>query len=307
MSERYPVIRLREEGDILEVRDGIILCFFMRRTQQDIAPAVWNALQTYVRAIPPGTLAWYATEQGDTDPLDVAAWEHIREKILERPEALGCHVDLSEHEYEACGYNFKYVGRKIEDPFYSRDKNAACGVAFTFPTEYLLEHGPAHLRALAIEISRELPFSSGYASLAFVSRGSLLQSRRREFLTLLSRYPGLDLYHLDDTSGDIGTGARGAYWLTFLGQPLLWRLGGLDVLRQQLPFPDVSFEQLDAERALLTLGEWPSAMDTQEGLPALSYRALARLLEPYFPNETFPVAHMFDKETMPLWLRRLCQ
>lgn len=307
MSERYPVIRLRSDRNILEIRDGIIFCFFMRQNQQDIAPAVWRALQTYVHAIPPGSLAWYATEQGDTDPLDAAAWEHIREKILERPEALGCHVDLSEHEYEACGYNFQYVGRKIDESIFSRDENATCGIAFTFPTEYLLEHGPAHLRLLAIDISRELPFSSGYASLAFIGQGWLVHSIRSEFLTLLTRYLGLDLYSLDDTSRRIGTGARGAYWLNFLGQPLLGQLGGLDVLREQLPFPDVSFEALDGDRALLTLGEWPSALDTREGIQALPYRTLARLLEPYFPKETLPITNMFDRETMPRWLRRLCQ
>jgi hypothetical protein len=307
MSERYPAIRLRDESNILTVRDGIIVCFFMRRNQQDIAPAVWRALQTYVRAIPPGSLAWYGTEQGDTDPLDATAWQYIREKILERPEAVGCHVDLWEHEYEACGYNFQYVGRKIDDPLFSRDENATCGIAFTFPTEYLLEHGAAHLRALAIELSRELPFSSGYASLAFLARVRIVYPRQTELHTLLSRYLGLDYYSLDDTSDAIGTGARGAYWLNFLGQPLLGQLGGLDVLRQQLPFPEVSFEQLDSQRALLTLGEWPSALDTREGPPALPYRTLARLLEPYFPNETFPVRHIFDRETMPRWLRRLCQ
>lgn len=305
MNERYPVIRLRDESNILTVRDGIILCFFMRRNQQDIAPAVWRALQTYVHAIPPGSLAWYATEQGDTDPLDAKVWQYTREQILETSEALGCHVTLWEHEYEACGYNFQYVGRKIDDPLYSRDENATCGIAFTFPTESLLEHGAAYLRALAIELSRELPFSSGYASLALVSRG--WYSVRRELLTLLCRYLGLDLYSLDDTSRRIGTGARGAYWLTFLGQPLLGQLGGLEVLREQLPFPDVSFEALDGDRALLTLGEWPSALDTREGIHALPYRTLARLLEPYFPNETFPVTNMFDRETMPRWLRRLCQ
>lgn len=57
MSERYPVIRLREERNILLVRDGIILCFFMRRAHRDVALAVWRALQLYLRAIPPGSLA----------------------------------------------------------------------------------------------------------------------------------------------------------------------------------------------------------------------------------------------------------
>lgn len=212
-----------------------------------------------------------------------------------------------ELEYGAGGYNFQYVGMQIDDPLFSGDEDATCGIAFTFPTEYLLEHGPAHLRAFAVEISRELPFSSGYASLAFLCPGGNWYPVRSEFLALLFRYLGLDLCSLNDTSSRIGTGARGAYWLNFLGQPLLGQLGGLEVLRQQLPFPDVSFEELDGGRTLLSLGEWPSALDTREGLPALPYRTLARLLEPYFPEETLPLRHMLDRETMPRWLRRLCQ
>jgi hypothetical protein len=58
------------------------------------------------------------------------------------------------------------------------------------------------------------------------------------------RYLGLDIYRLGETSQHIGTQARGAYWLTFLGLPLLGRLGGLEVLRRRLPFPNVSVETL---------------------------------------------------------------
>jgi hypothetical protein len=83
------------------------------------------------------------------------------------------------------------------------------GVAFSFPTEYLLEHGPARLRALALDISRELPFSFGYASLAFVCPSGLWYAVRRELLGPLSRYLGLDLYQLEETSRVIGTRARG--------------------------------------------------------------------------------------------------
>jgi hypothetical protein len=52
---------------------------------------------------------------------------------------------------------------------------------------------------------------------------------------MLQRYPGLDLYRLGDTSRRIGARARGAYWLTFLGPPLLGQLGGRVALRELLP------------------------------------------------------------------------
>ena len=179
-------------------------------------------------------------------------------------------------------------------------------MSFSFPTEYLLEHGPARLRALALEIGRELPFNFGYASLAFISHPGVWFGLRRKLLGHLERYLGLDLYLQIETSDVIGTGARGAYWLTFLGQPLLGQLGGTESLRDKLPFPEVTFEPMEGERLLLTLGEWPDALDTEKGPVPRQYRILAQLLEPYFPEEGSVLPPM-TPGYMHRWLRRLCR
>jgi hypothetical protein len=203
------------------------------------------------------------------------------------------------------GYYFEYQGRWLDAPHLVRDEKATCAVGFTLPTEYLLEHGPGHVRALALDLARELPFSFGYASLAFVAPNAHWYMARNELLSLLSRYLGFDLYWLTETSRAIGNRARGAYWLTFLGQPLLGELGGLETLRQKLPFPDVSFQALEGERALLTVGEWPDAIDTaqQAFLPAL--QTLALLLKPFLYEEPSGWFSL-DKDNMRRWLHRLC-
>jgi hypothetical protein len=159
---------------------------------------------------------------------------------------------------------------------------------------------------LALELARELPFSFGYASLAFVSPRGRWYAVRQELLGSLGRYLGMDFYRLSDTSRVIGTGARGAYWLTFLGQPLLGQLGGVEGLRHELSFPEVSFEPMEGERLLLTLGEWPDVIDTAQEQYVPHYRALARLLEPFFPDETMGWTSV-AKNNMHHWLRRLCQ
>jgi hypothetical protein len=313
MRNVIPVIRLRTDlGDVV-ARDGVIVCFFMRRSHKEVAPAVWRALQTYLRAIPPRALNWYGSEDGDTLPLDDKGWEHIRWKMLERPWGSDWLVDLEEDCSQVGGYHFEYHGRRLEGPAFSSDEDefvydedATSGVSFSFPTEYLVEHGPAHLRALALELARELPFSFGYASLAFVSPHGLWYAARMELIGLLNRYLGLDLYHLNETSRVIGTRARGAYWLTFVGQPLLGQLGGVEALREALPFPEVSFEPLEGERLLLTLGEWPEAIDTATPLHPAQYRDLANLLEPFLYEERTGWFSL-DKENMRRWLRRLCQ
>jgi hypothetical protein len=305
MRERIPVIRLRNKSGVLVARDGVIICFFMRRFHAEVAPAVWRALQTYLRAIPPQSLRWYGSDEGDSLPLDDKGWEHIRKTIVERQWGFEWIVELEEDCSEVGGYHFEYDGRKLDSPLFMHDENSTTGVAFSFPTEYLLEHGAAHLRALALELAHELPFSFGYASLAFVSPRGFWYAAHQQLLSPLSRYLGLDLYHLGDTSRIIGTGARGAYWLTFLGQPLLGQLGGLDHLRQELSFPEVSFQPLEGERLLLTLGEWPDAIDIALAPILPHYQTLARLLEPFFPEETMgwtPTA----KNNMHRWLRRFC-
>jgi hypothetical protein len=304
VRENIPVIRLRTDlGDVV-ARDGVILCFFMRRSHPEVAPAIWRALQTYLRATPPQALAWYGSDDGDTLPLDDKGWERIRNTLVERPWGDAWVVELEENCSEVGGYHFEYYGRRLEAPIFSHDEDATSGVAFSFPTEYLLEHGPAHFRSLALELARELPFSFGYASLAFVAPRGLWFAARRELSGFLTRYLGLDLYQLDDTSRVIGTRARGAYWLTFLGQPLLEQLGGLEGLRRELAFPDVSLQSMEGERLLLSLGEWPNAMDTHQELYLPQYRALAQLLEPFLYKERTGFFSL-DKENMRRLLRHL--
>lgn len=306
MRENIPVIRLKTDMGAVMVRDGIVLCFFMRRSHPEVAPAVWRALQTYLRAIPPQSLNWYGSDDGDILPLDDKGWEVIRKQILERPWGMAWHVDLAEDAGEVRGYQFEYHGRKLDDPMFSHDEGATSAMVFTFPTEYLLAHGPAHLRALALEMARELPFSFGYASLAFVTLQGLWYAVRRQLIDPLSRYLGFDFYSLSDTSRVIGTRARGAYWLTFLGQPLLGQLGGIDVLREKLSFPEVSLQPMEGERLLISLGEWPETIDTAKEFHPAQYLALAHLLEPFLYEERSGWGFI-DDASMNRWIRRLCQ
>lgn len=310
MNERVPVIRVRANNGLLVARDGLIICFFMRRSHEEVAPAVWRALQTYRRAIRPHTLSWYVASEGGFLPLDEECWEQARQEMLERPCRLSLSLQLRQHHDEAGGYNFDYLGRRLDAPLFSRDENATCAVSFTLPTEYLMEQGPAQVRALALELARELPFSFGYASLAFITPTLDWYAARETVRDLKDRYPGLDVYHLEQTSRVLGTRARGAYWLTFLGPPLLGQLGGQDSLRQRLTHPDISMQPLDDGSVLLTLSEWPEAIDTARNQrPSPQLLALAQLLKPFLYEEELTGWFFHDghegMEDMRRWIRRL--
>ncbi|WP_233595691.1 MULTISPECIES: type VI immunity family protein [Corallococcus] len=302
MKETLPVIRMRSRSGRLAARDGVVISFFIHHNHEEVTAAVWRALQLYLQAIPLKTLNWYVADDGDMVEFDDKGYEHHRKLMLECPWNGAWRIDLSESPSESGGYHFEYYGRRIGEPSWPYPSDPATAVAFTLPTEYLLEHGPDHLRALAFKLAWELPFSFGYASLAIIApRGRWGTSDWDLLDTLRERYLGLDLYDVSDASLAIGTHARSASWLTFLGQPLLGQLGGIEGLRQALPFPEVSVLPLDSQRLLITLSEWPEAIDIQKGGIPPQYRALALRLEPFLYQERAGLTPRYEYT----WLRRL--
>lgn len=135
MRERIPVIRLLPDlgDDSVVARDGVVICFFLRHSHKDVAPAIWRALETYRRASPAEGLAWYGSDDGDTLPLDEKGWAYIRYKILERPWGYAWHVDLEEDCSQVGGYHFEYVGRWLNDPEGLNREDATLDLKFPCP------------------------------------------------------------------------------------------------------------------------------------------------------------------------------
>jgi hypothetical protein len=301
--QRWPRIRILDENGELVLREGLILCFVMNRSYREVGPRVMRALDAYCRSIHPQRLELYPFHD-DWRPLDEAEWARIRQRLLFPSPRLSSHVQLVQSARTAGAYYFWYQGLDLERPATFRGRNDATSVFCHLPTEYLEEHGPGQVRALALEMAAELPFNFGYVSLAFLNPESywyIEHDRAREFCF---RYPGLDLYYPGEFSSDLGTRARGAYWLTFLGQPLLGDLGGDEALRRRLPSPDISFQPLPGERLLLTLGEWPEAGDTQLGYVPPLYRELARVLKTWLYLDVSPPWSGFSRRELRRWLRR---
>ncbi|RKH94301.1 type VI immunity family protein [Corallococcus sp. AB038B] len=301
MKENYPVIRLRGRNDWLAARDGIVFSFFIHRDYSEIGPAIWRSIEAYVRVIPPGSLNWYTSADGDMVPLDDEGWQHNREEVTGRSGGGGRTAELLQSPSETGDYQVEYYGRRLDSPFHDAPVST---LAFTFPTEYLVEHGMTRLRSLALELARELPFNFGYASFALVStQGSWAAGDWDITEALLARYPGLDAPSARSFSSRLGTRTLGPYWLTLLGQPLLGQLGGIDALRNVLPFPEVSLLPMDGDRVLVTLDDWPDPIDTQTKPVPPQYRALARLMEPFlfqYEGEGLPLY----KQDTNQWVRR---
>jgi hypothetical protein len=158
------------------------------------------------------------------------------------------------------------------------------------------------VRELAMELASPLPFCSGNVGLSFNGAGSWA-GLSEETHQLLFRHPGMDTSDTGWVSLHIGTRVRSPSWLTFLGQPLLGELGGAPGLRARLHHPETTVQEMEGDRAVVSLGPWPEAGDTEQGRLLPAYRELARVLEPWLYQEPHLHATQPIEETRR-WERR---
>ncbi|WNG51361.1 DUF3396 domain-containing protein [Archangium minus] len=267
----------------------------MRRSHQELKQGVMRSLEAYLRAVGPKALGWYVDQEGDWQELDAEGWAHIWCELRERN---GLILKLRDTPSDAGQYDFEYYGKSLDSPLFANNPGAVCAASFWLPPEYLETHGPAHVRELALELADPLPFNSGHASLSF----NFLY-RPPGFRSLCFRYPGMDVQVLRDIAWNLGTRMRGAYWLTFLGQPVLGELGGVAGLRARLSSPDITVQEMEGARAVITLGTWPEAGDAEQGHELPLYRELARVLEPWL-YQAPPTQDSAADEDLRRWERR---
>jgi hypothetical protein len=260
-----------------------------------------HSLDAYLRAVEPNALGVYAGQEGCWQKLDDAGWTHIREE-LRRPRSANIHLaDASTRENR---YSFAYRGSTLKPlPWESDGSKLVSAVSFWLPTEFLEQHGPGRVRELALELAKPLPFCSGHAGLSFNCETDLL-GVEREVHKLSFRNPGMDIPDPFLLSSDIGTRLKGVHWLNFLGQPVLGELGGAAALRARLHSPGTTVQELEGERAVITLGPQPEAGDTEQGRTLPAYRELARVLEPWLYRTESRHAHLEVPEHVRRWERR---
>jgi hypothetical protein len=159
------------------------------------------------------------------------------------------------------------------------------------------------MREMALELASSLPFVSGHAGLALAPPGTFLPLMS-EIREEVFRYPGVDV---PSGTTEIGTRVDGVHWLNFLTQPVLGALGGVAGLRSRLHSPDTTVQEMDGERAVVTLGQWPEAGDLTLGRELPAYRELARVLEPwlYDCKNTYRWSGYTHEETRRWWRRFL--
>ncbi|WP_002621442.1 DUF3396 domain-containing protein [Cystobacter fuscus] len=323
MSHPIPRIRIdssQSGQERLLRREVVRLVLHLPFDHHDLALSVRQALDFYLSTIGQGPEVlseWYDLET-EPFPLDDDNWEIIRAVMapprgdrflddIENPQEAHRYiknqferaVELSGGTTGVSGYGFFYRARlPWRDP-----GNTVSLVSFSWPTEYLEEQGPKRMRELILELAAPLPFCSGHAGLSFIGEfdlpGVLREVRERCF-----RHPGLDLPDLGEHSWKVGTRIRAPHWLTFLGLPVLGEVGGTEGLRSRLFSAETAVQEMEGGRAVVTLGPWPEAGDTERGQVLPSYRELACLLEPWLYHEERGRNLDFTLEDVRRWERR---
>lgn len=276
MSGHYPRIRIKARNGTTIVREGLSLTFYMRPPHQGAVQHVASALDAYLRRVGPDALGMYADDEGEWRDLDEQGWSVVRRELVEK----SCPRLILEAPNTSGDYAFLYQGRDLEVISRMNGPDAMCEATFWLSTEFLEEHGPSRVRELAIELASLLPLSSGSCGLAFLG-GLDLVGVDRELARYWMRYPGIDISSESGYSWEVGTRLRGPHWINFLGQPVLGELGGAEGLLAKLHSPGTTVQELPGDKAVITLGEWPEAGDTERGEVLPAYRELARVLEPW--------------------------
>ena len=281
MNSGYPKVRYYVADGFLLFREGMSINIYIQCAHDEISPRVLDSLDIYLNAVGPSAIGRYVDDDGQTQKLDAEGWKRIREDCLNPTRALIRLRDVLSLQYR---YGFEYHGCGGNGAAHGRGLPEGSAVSFWLPTEYLEEHGPGRVRALAVELASSLPYCSGQAGLSFNGETSPL-GRSEEARALCFRHPGIDCASVGSLSWPTGPQIRGPSWLTFLGPPLLGEMGGAAALRSRLVSPGTHVQEMDEERAVITLGEAPEAGDLEQGQTLPAYRELARVLEPWLYHD----------------------
>ena len=308
----------------LLAREVFRLAFYLPHDHPPLAAGVGQALERYLDAVDGRArrLLSVSLSHDEGAPLTAERWSQVR-RLLEDtrpwrfPEDYAPEEqrDIEKRRFERgvlltgsfgllTGYGFEYRARVPWRP--APEATFASVLTATLPVEALEARGPGAVRQLALDLAAPLRFASGHAGLALRIQGPP-PSPTHAWRERLVRHPGIDLREAWGHEEWMGTRVDGVHWLNFLGPPALLGLGGSEALRARLRAEGSTVEALDAERAMVTLGERPEAGDLATGARLPAYQELARVLAPWrepYPARPPPLG-LTEDEARRWWSRFL--
>jgi len=284
-----PKIRLQNTRERLIVRDGVIVCFFIRQSHQELNEIIKRILEKY-RAFT-GQLfpTWFVDDNGYPASLNDSVLEKMFKEMAEFPNY---YLHLIDSPDEVNGFQFRYQGRDLEAFSAPGETDITSVLSLWFTTEFLEERGCKEMRDFAAGIFSKFSDGYGYASPAFnYTEGAGQYEAFSGIRDLCFNNPELDVHDVGRQSLYIGDKVRGAYWLNFFDRAILGKLGGITAFQRMAQNYDIDVFPLPDGKAVVALGDCPESENLKENSILLSkYQRLAELLSSsiYQSKKPFP-------------------
>ncbi len=300
---KCPKIRVSDESGLLVVRDGFIATFFMRASHSEIGPSAAVAFERYIKIVGEDKLKWIAGAD-QWEAVGNQRIDDVRKEMRDAKENWTSHIDLVDSDEDPPKFRFYYNGKCLSDPTFESWDSAVSTVNFWFSTEFIESRGFDSFRQEVISIGEALPFNTGYGSMAFVySEGDSELAAFSAIRQLAFRYPGFDVYDLLQSGFLAGTQVRGAYWLNFLGPPVLDEMGGFSSIQSKITNDLIKVEKLDSNKCLVTLGPEPECGDVNRKQDLPLHQELSKAIEGFLSRNIGDFSR-FSSEDTERWRRR---
>jgi Protein of unknown function (DUF3396) len=225
VSLELPRYEMRVDSGAVVLRDGFVVTFFVPRSHREAGPAVRSAVVRYLALPDVPRALWLLDAEGYPQKHEEPQVKARLYDALLGP-APECDLWVADMGNDAPHFRVRYHGLDLQRRANEGWPHATSGVSFTFPTDYLGEAGLLEIFSFANETARELPFSFGLVSPAFVQAEGSLESAAFALVRRLSRrYRCLEIPALLPDCFECAGAAKSAYWGNYFGGTLLADLG----------------------------------------------------------------------------------
>jgi hypothetical protein len=271
------------------IRIGLVASFFCEKTRANES-AVIDLFESWVDRFGAETPYFSDSETDRIRPLDARTRNHPRSRwpkckgsllwsvtstdSLEMPAGWSCCVSLKEKH-----------GAALDSLYWTLDPS---------------RETPDTLLSSFLEFGRRLRCLHAYGGAGVVQpiHPIELQESEPDAVAVASRFHGLDVLGVGRTACDAMDGIKCVNWLTLVGEPLLKKIGGRDMLRSRFGSEIALHDVLDG--VVIQAGPLPLVGDAHAEDGLALYRDVAVALRPIFapgPDGRFRPMRGFSEST----------
>jgi hypothetical protein len=289
-----------DEDNGTYLRSCIVLAFFINKSIQACSEDLLQVLDKYIQSIPPDTLKWCVPSASAEE------WHETKKATISRIKSSLAPEKSSKRDMTAFNladstsaalYSFRLVGE-------SNEPDESVWVQMSFPGSIITDNGVEEFVVGVNKLAELAQATYGYCSPGFNYKNCNGKAYNK-MKGYAMRHPGYDAHVNEYTRWDIGIRTRGARWITFLGEELTKKLGGINKLKEQLTEP-ITVEEMN-NSVMIRAGKFPEIGDVNRKIDTPLLRKVAKVLEPvtFFNDEEFCTEIMdFDKDLARKWERR---